>query len=238
MNLRAVLLAFLLVGCPPKKKLDTDSDEDLAPPEVKLQVVGVDPPTAKADHSVDVEVIGSAFEKGARVSFSGTAAEGVRFVDENTLAVIVPALPPGSYDVTVSNPDGTKATLRRGLTLANLADLQQVDISACQSVIVSFGFDQSVLTPETRRQLDGVANCLRSAPGELRIEGHCDERGTTDYNLALGQRRADAVQRYLVGLGISPARMRAVSFGEERPADRSGGASADARNRRAEILVR
>jgi outer membrane protein OmpA-like peptidoglycan-associated protein len=238
MTLRAVLLALLLVGCPPKKKPDTDMGEELPPPSVKLQVVGVDPPTAKAEHSVDVEVIGSSFEKGAKVAFSGSAAEGVRYIDENTLAVIVPSLPPGAYDVTVTNPDGTKATLRKGLTLVNPADLQQVDISACQSVVVHFGFDQSVLTPDTRRQLDSVANCLRSAPGELRIEGHCDESGTTDYNLALGQRRADAVQRYLVGLGISPARLRAVSYGEERLADRSGGPSADAANRRAEILVR
>ncbi|MFZ5478871.1 MAG: OmpA family protein [Myxococcota bacterium] len=231
-SLLAVAVAATLVGCPPKKPRDTDEEEVLPPPSVKLQVIGVDPPIARADHSVDVEVIGSSFEKGATVSFSGSAADGVRFLDENTLAVIVPAMPPGAYDVTVKNPDGTKATLRRGLTLANMADAQQVDISACRSVIVYFGFDQSVLTTDTRRQLDGVAQCLRSAPGELRIEGHCDESGTTEYNLALGQRRADAVQRYLVGLGISPARMRATSWGEERPVGTSE------QNRRAEIVVR
>ena len=72
------------------------------------------------------------------------------------------------------------------------------------------------------------------AEGTIRVEGHCDERGTTDYNLALGQRRADAVQRWLTSNGVSPARIRAVSLGEERPstpaAPRTPGPATAARN--------
>lgn len=232
--LAAILLLPLLGGCPKKPPPDDGGGEDLPPPSVKLQVAAIDPAFAPADRSFDAEIFGSAFESGARVSFSGAAAEGVRFVDENSLRVDVPAMPMGSYDVTVTNPDGTKATLRKGLTLTEAGP----PTVGCASATVTFDFDSTVLSNDTRRQLDGMASCLRDSTASVRIEGHCDERGTTEYNLALGQRRADAVQRYLVGLGVSPARLRTVSYGEERPADRSGTSSAHAANRRAEILVR
>lgn len=237
---RIALLAFLLpvaglplAGCK-KKPVDTDKDVvDLPAPEVRLQVAGVDPAFAPAGHSFDAEVLGSGFEKGARVAFSGATADTVRFVDENALKVAVPPMPAGSYDVTVINPDGTKATLRKGLTLQD----QLPQGPACPPVTIRFDFDSSVLSMDTRRQLDTFAGCARQVAADVRVEGHCDELGTTDYNLALGQRRAEAVQRYLVGLGVSPNRVRAVSYGEERPADRSGGDAAHAANRRAEVFI-
>jgi outer membrane protein OmpA-like peptidoglycan-associated protein len=230
-----LLLPLLAVGCPPKKPLDdTDGGGDLNPPTVRLQVAAIDPDLSPADRALDAEVFGSGFEEGARVTFNGAAATNVRFGDENSLRVSVPAMPMGSYDVVVTNPDGTKATLRKGLTLTEGAP----STAGCASTTVRFDFDSSVLAAGTRSELDVLAPCLRQGSATVRIEGHADEQGTTDYNIALGQRRADAVQRYLVGLGVSPARLRTVSYGEERPVDRSGGASADAANRRAEILVR
>lgn len=235
---RFVLLASLilvpLAGCKKKKVVADDEDRiELPPPSVKLQVAGVDPAFAPAGHSFDAEVLGSGFERGATVSFSGAAAETVRFLDDNSLKVAVPPMPAGAYDVTVLNPDGTKATLRKGLTLTDEAPTGP----ACRAVTVRFDLDSSVLTPETRRQLDTFAGCVRQVAADVRIEGHCDELGTTEYNLALGQRRAESVQRYLVGLGVSPNRVRVVSYGEERPVDRSGTASAHAANRRAEVLL-
>jgi outer membrane protein OmpA-like peptidoglycan-associated protein len=229
-------ILFLLVplgGC--KKKIPPDDGHhvDLPSPEVKLQVAGIDPAFASADHEFDADVFGAGFERGAKVVFSGAPAAGVRFVDQNSLRVGVPSMPIGSYDVTVVNPDGTKSTLRNGLTLTAAADT-----SGCASATIRFDFDSSVLNTPTRGTLDSLGACLRNNTAQVRIEGHCDERGTTDYNLALGQRRADAVQRYLVGLGVPPGRLKTVSYGEERPIDTSGTPAAFAVNRRAELQVR
>ncbi len=85
---------------------------------------------------------------------------------------------------------------------------------------VYFEFDKATLTDATRSQLGKNADFLKSRDGAdfvILIEGHCDERGTTDYNLALGNRRADSARNYLVSLGISEDRLKAISYGEERP---------------------
>ncbi|MFN7145234.1 MAG: OmpA family protein [Myxococcota bacterium] len=232
--LASIFVLPLIAGCKKKVPPDVGPGTDLPTPETTLQVAAIDPAFAPADRTLDAEVFGSDFENGARVSFNGAAATSVRYVDENALRVSIPAMPVGSYDVTVTNPDGTKATLRKGLTLTEGAPAT----GACNSKTVHFELDSTVLSPETRRELDTLAACLRDANATVRIEGHCDERGTTEYNIALGQRRADAVQRYLVGQGVTPARLRTASYGEERPVDRSGSDAAHAANRRAEIIVR
>ncbi len=101
-----------------------------------------------------------------------------------------------------------------------------------------FGYDRSDLTEETRAVLQGNAAWLKANPKRsIRIEGHCDERGTVEYNLALGQRRAAAVRDYLVSLGVDATRIRTVSYGKERPADSGRSEEAFARNRRAEFYV-
>ena len=75
------------------------------------------------------------------------------------------------------------------------------------------------------------------AAGRIQIEGHCDERGTVDYNLALGQRRSDSVKQYLVGAGVASSRVSTTTYGEERPVDRSHNETAWAKNRRAELIA-
>ncbi len=85
---------------------------------------------------------------------------------------------------------------------------------------VYFEFDKATLTDATRSQLGKNADFLKSQDGEdfvITIEGHCDERGTNDYNLALGDRRANSARDYLTSLGISGDRLRTISYGEERP---------------------
>ena len=79
--------------------------------------------------------------------------------------------------------------------------------------------------------------CYQGSTGTIRVEGHADERGTVDYNMALGQRRADAVKQHLVSGGVSSGRVSAVSLGEERPAASGHNESAWSQNRRAEISV-
>jgi peptidoglycan-associated lipoprotein len=109
---------------------------------------------------------------------------------------------------------------------------------SCQLDTVYFGFDDSSLTPEARSTLDADRQCLRQrGDPPVTVAGHTDERGTTEYNLALGQRRAESVRKYLTGLGADGSKMKVVSHGKERPADPGHDESAWAKNRRAEIAA-
>jgi peptidoglycan-associated lipoprotein len=98
---------------------------------------------------------------------------------------------------------------------------------------VFFAFDSSALSAEARETLTRQANWLRSYPAVgVRIEGHADERGTREYNLALGARRANAVKSYLVALGVSNGQVSTISYGKERPAVLGSGPNAWSKNRR------
>lgn len=103
---------------------------------------------------------------------------------------------------------------------------------------VHFETDTAQLTPAARAALDeNAAILLRHPDVRIEVQGHADERGTTDYNLALGHRRAQAVQQQLQAHGVPPDRVQPTTLGEEAPLDGSGGASAWAANRRAEFRV-
>lgn len=103
---------------------------------------------------------------------------------------------------------------------------------------IHFEFDQSSLTPEAREILQRHAKWLAAHPGySLVIEGHCDDRGTTEYNLALGERRATETMKFLVALGIDKSRIKTVSYGEEMPLDPAENEEAWAKNRRAHFVV-
>jgi peptidoglycan-associated lipoprotein len=102
---------------------------------------------------------------------------------------------------------------------------------------IFFDFNRSEIKPEYRDVLERKGNVLREFPEiSIRIEGHCDERGTVEYNLALGDRRAQAAKDYLVNLGIDPDRIDTISYGEERPAVEGHDEEAWAQNRRDEFL--
>jgi len=98
-----------------------------------------------------------------------------------------------------------------------------------------FDFDQSALAPETRAALDAQASVLRNQSGAVRLEGHADERGSREYNLALGERRAKAIANYLILQGIDRSRIETVSYGEERPAALGEDEGSWSRNRRVEL---
>ena len=104
---------------------------------------------------------------------------------------------------------------------------------------VFFDFDKYDIRPEDARTLDANANWLKSNPNQLvLIEGHCDERGTNEYNLALGERRAKAAMNYLVSQGVQASRITIISYGEERPTCTEKNESCWAKNRRAHFLVK
>ncbi len=104
--------------------------------------------------------------------------------------------------------------------------------------VVHFDFDRYNIRFGDREKLSRNAAWMNSNPNAfIRIEGHCDARGTSDYNLALGDRRANATKNYLVSLGVNPSRISTVTYGEERPLCSENMESCWSQNRRAEFLV-
>ena len=103
---------------------------------------------------------------------------------------------------------------------------------------VFFGFDQSNLSKDAQSTLDRQAAWLQKYPSaRVAVQGHCDERGTREYNLALGERRASAVRDYLVARGIDSSRIDTISYGKERPVAFGGDESAGSQNRRGVTVV-
>jgi peptidoglycan-associated lipoprotein len=108
-----------------------------------------------------------------------------------------------------------------------------------ENVHVHFSYDSSVLNDMAQDLLKDKAEWLRNNPGKKAlIEGHCDERGTVAYNLALGDRRAESAKRFLISLGIDGSRLSTVSYGEENPISTGGGEAAWAKDRRAQFVIK
>ena len=137
---------------------------------------------------------------------------------------------PGSGAGT-SQPSGGGATAARPSPseFTAVADLKDIH----------FDFDKYDIRPSDAKTLDGNAGWLKSNPNHLvLIEGHCDERGTNEYNLALGERRAKSTMNYLVSQGVQASRITIISYGEERPVCNQKTEECWARNRRAHFLVK
>lgn len=117
-----------------------------------------------------------------------------------------------------------------------LSESERQAASAISDGIIYFEYDRFDLTAESKSILTQKAGVMKQFP-QLRvtIEGHCDERGTQEYNLALGERRARAAYEFLLNLGVSAGQMEMVSFGKLHPAVMGGGEAAWSRNRRAEF---
>lgn len=130
---------------------------------------------------------------------------------------------------------GTDSGMRGGESIPG-TDIPEPD---AELGVVYFDYDKYAIRGDQRAALKANAELVLA--GDFRsvtIQGHCDERGSEEYNLALGERRANAVRRYLTDLGVPASKLRTVSFGEERPAVRGHDESAWRYNRRAEFGVR
>lgn len=109
----------------------------------------------------------------------------------------------------------------------------QADLVANVGDRVFFGYDRYDLTPEARGTLDRQAEWLGKYPSvNITVEGHADERGTREYNLALGERRAASIKSYLITMGVDPRRLNTISYGKEQPAVLGANPAAWAQNRR------
>ena len=137
--------------------------------------------------------------------------------------------PPVPEQITESAATSTEEPSLRGKEYKVVPELETV----------YFDYDDSTLKPEVRDILAKNAGWLKeNMDVEIIIQGHCDERGTTDYNLALGDRRAKAIRSYMMKLGVKGNRMATISYGKERPLDTGHDEAAWAKNRRGELLGR
>ncbi|MBW2615206.1 MAG: peptidoglycan-associated lipoprotein Pal [Deltaproteobacteria bacterium] len=153
-------------------------------------------------------------------------SEGVQPTPEAKATVTKPA--------TKADDDYAKREKARQAKLKALRDAQMVANFEAQSIY--FDFDKSDLKPAAKATLKNKAAWLRDHVAYVvRIDGHCDERGTAEYNLALGERRAHAAKKFLMALGVSEHRMSGISYGEEKPADPGHNEGAWAKNRRDEF---
>jgi peptidoglycan-associated lipoprotein len=136
---------------------------------------------------------------------------------------------------TAGSASGTQTT---GTTTSGVRPGSEQDFVANVGDRVWFAYDKSVVTGEGRKILERQADWLKKYPNvTVTVEGHCDERGTREYNLALGERRATAVKNVLVALGIPANRMTTISYGKERPAVVGSNEAAWAQNRRGVTVV-
>ena len=140
--------------------------------------------------------------------------------------------------------EANQVPVREGVSDGPLNDIYQGDVqgpvpgSQADLVVnvgdrIFFGYDSYDISSEARMTLDKQANWLAQYPSlTITVEGHADERGTREYNLALGERRANAVRNYLSALGVDSSRVTVISFGKERPAVPGANSSAWSQNRR------
>jgi peptidoglycan-associated lipoprotein len=141
--------------------------------------------------------------------------------------------PPPGGPQALGSPGGTGGVGSRSAIPGS-----QQDLEASAGDRVFFAFDRSDISPEARETLTRQADWLRRYPNvTVTVEGHCDERGTREYNLALGERRAQAVKNVLVALGIPASRISTISYGKERPAVAGSTEEAYAQNRRAVTTI-
>jgi peptidoglycan-associated lipoprotein len=149
-----------------------------------------------------------------------------------TTPTATPALP--STPVATAAP--APAVGDTATASATQAEQQRAALAADSSLAaVYYAFDSAQLDAVARGTLQKDFTLLQGK--RVRIEGHCDERGSDEYNMALGEKRAQAAQRYLVTLGVPADRIAVISYGKERPADTGHDESAWAKNRRAELIV-
>ena len=179
---------------------------------------------------------------------AGCAKQGVVKKDEGIVpATVAKNIDPSKSSVSKTSATSSKQAVTPPVTLvtpsqtASAQQSQQLSsIAKLQSALekIYFDFDSADLSESSRSTLTKDAAVLaKEATSKIRIEGNCDERGSAEYNLALGERRAKAAQQYLVTMGVKPGRLSILSYGKEKPAVQGNDEFAWTKNRRDEFVV-
>lgn len=151
---------------------------------------------------------------------------------------MTPAETPAMEDTTDADAEEKARIEAERLRAEEAERAREVAINAFTNEDIHFEFDSSALLPMAQDLLNQKAEYIMSESGQgITIEGHCDERGTDAYNMALGERRAEAAKAFLVNLGVSASQINTISYGEERPVDPGKNEEAWAKNRRAHFTL-
>jgi peptidoglycan-associated lipoprotein len=220
---RALLVAGLVAtvfsaGCK-KKPVATTPRQETAPPPAPAQptvTLSADPTSiSKGDSSTLSWTSTNATQLTIAPEVGTVTAEGT--------TKVTPA-DSTTYTITASGPGGSANSTARVTVSAPTPPVEPAPSADMDSIFSKevqdayFDFNKADIRPDARAALAKTADFLRNYPQiRVTIEGHCDERGSTEYNLALGDRRAGAVKQYLVSLGLSADRISTVSFGKEKP---------------------
>ncbi len=152
-----------------------------------------------------------------------------------TAAVLSMVLVGCSSAPTDESTDIEDTSVQTGQVDASVIDDSAIEVAIAADTVFYFDYDKALLKPESRAALLEHAASLNSNPRSVRLEGHADERGTREYNMALGERRANAVKEFMVLQGVSAGLIEVISYGEERAASYGSNDSAWSMNRRVEL---
>ncbi len=152
-----------------------------------------------------------------------------------TAAVLSMVLVGCSSAPTDESTDIEDTSVQTGQVDTSVIDDSAIEVAIAADTVFYFDYDKALLKPESRAALLEHAASLNSNPRSVRLEGHADERGTREYNMALGERRANAAKEFLVLQGVSAGSIEVVSYGEERATTYGSNDSAWSMNRRVEL---
>ena len=231
----AAMLLIATTGCPKPTPPPQPPEPTPSVVEAPVAIDALVPNRTNQGRAVTVTVEGRGFEDGMDVFVGKTSPLGLDVQSESEFTFRASEdMAAGTYDIRIVRADGEQALKRDAFTVAVSGDAD----GDCSLVTVPFDFNESSLSSQARKLLGENARCIEKRGFKrVRIEGHADERGSTIYNLSLGQRRAESVRSYLLNVGVGGADLLTLSYGEERPAVSGSGESAWAKNRRVEFSL-
>jgi len=242
-----LILFYILIGC--KKNTGVNNaqdtqktDDKIVPANVdsNLRLVEIFPNVLEEGVRSEATVMGTGFTAGSQIFIGDRVSpvENIVFQESSVLEITIPALAKGTYNIRIENLDGDSHTLYGAIDVedANLVDNHAELSERCAEVLIYFSQANFSLDDTAKEKLDENISCFDNR-FMYAIEGHCDERGTTEYNISLGQKRAEIVQEYLLSKGVLLDRIETVSYGEERPATQGDGEGSWSKNRRAIIKI-
>ncbi len=241
-----VIMAFVLAGCPKDPVPDPPpppppSEPDPAPPSEPDPVPPKEPdpaPPKEPDPAPPKEPEPKPVEVEETVEVQ-KSAEVQKAVEEKEAEVVIAQqqeeVVKEEAQIAVEQDAEKSVEAPKAVTIIS-APPEESDAAIYDLEMVYFAYDKSIITTAFGEVIQKNYEWITENPDvQIQLEGHCDERGTNEYNLALGERRAKAVFDYLISLGASPSQFSLVSFGEERPADQGSNEVAWRKNRRVEF---